>query len=262
MMLLGRIIVPLISPLPIALIFLMVGLGFGFFKKRRVSLILTGMGIMVLLFFGYGIFTKNALYRLEHQYPPLIIQQLTQEVKEKICYVVVLGSGHISDPKLPTTAQIGGDSLYRLIEGIRVHRQLPWTRLIISGGKNINDPIANATVVSDVAVKIGISPDDLIIEDRPRDTFEEAKLLQTFLGEKPFVLVTSAAHMDRAVKVFENFGMRPLPAPTNYTIRRATGSLVDSWLPSCGNLSISRRIFYEWMGKIWIHLKRAFESSQ
>ncbi len=259
---LGRFVVPLISPLSIALILLIFGMGFCLLKKRRLSLVFTGSGIWVLLFFGYGVFTKNALHRVEQLYPPLAVERLAPEVKAQISFVVVLGSGHVSDPKLPTTSQIGGDSLYRLVEGIRIHRLLPGTRLVISGGTNVNDPAANATVVSDVAVKIGVATDDLLVEDRPRDTYEEAKLLKQILGEKPFVLVTAAAHMGRAVKIFKAFAMAPLPAPTNYVIKKASGTFVDNWLPSCGNLSISRRIIYEWMGEIWIQLKRVHENSQ
>ena len=212
--------------------------------------------IVVILFFGYGVFTKQSLYRLERQYAPFAIDRLKVDVRQQIRYVVVLGNAHVSDPGLPESAKVSSTSLYRLVEGIRIHRQLPGTRLVISGGINL-DPVANAVIVSCVAQQIGIDRQEIIVEDRPRDTFEEAKLLQPLLGKEPFVLVSSAAHMPRAIRLFQNFGMRPLPAPTDFILKDRPHAAIDNLLPSCCNLEISKRVIYEWLGEIWGRMKKA-----
>jgi uncharacterized SAM-binding protein YcdF (DUF218 family) len=206
-------------------------------------------GSASLLVLGYGVFTKQALFSLERSYAPLILEKITPKIRDQIRYVVVLGSGHVSDPALPKTAQIGGSSLYRLVEGVRLYRLLPGSKLVISGGV-IPDPVTNARVVSDVARQIGIPIQDTIVEERPSDTLEEARVLKGLLGNKPFVMVTSAVHMKRAVSIFQDFGMWLVPAPTDFIIKNRPAGSVESGLPNCGNLWISQRVIYEWLGEL------------
>jgi len=250
-----RSIIPFFEPLPLGLALLIAGLGLLIVKRRKASIVAIGTGIGILLFFGYAVFTKPVLYSLERSYAPLIVEQIAPKIRSQIRHVVVLGSGHVSDPDLPTTAQIGGSSLYRLVEGVRIYRLLPGSKLIITGGV-IPDPVTNARVVGDVARQIGVPVRDMIVEERPSDTVEEARLLQGLLGSTPFVLVTSAAHMKRAVRIFQELGMRPMPAPTDFIIKNKPGGAIASWLPNCGNLWISQRVIYEWLGEKWTWMKQ------
>jgi uncharacterized SAM-binding protein YcdF (DUF218 family) len=250
-----RAMIPFFEPLPVSLALFIAGLGLLVVKRRKAAVVAIGMGIGILLVFGYGVFTKPVLYSLERSYAPLIVEQLTPKVRDQIRHVVILGSGHVSDPDLPKTSQIGGSSLYRLVEGVRIYRLLPGSRLVICGGV-IPDPVTNARVVGDVAQLIGIPVQDMIIEERPSDTVDEARVLQGLLGGAPFVLVTSAAHMKRAVGIFQEFGMQPVPAPTDFIIKNKPGGTIESWLPNCGNLWISQRVIYEWFGEIWASMKK------
>src|SRR5574340_1136765 len=254
-----RLVLPFFEPLPLSLALLIVGLVFLIARKRKAAILFSCLGIGLLLVLGYGLFTRQVLYSLERAYPPLAVERIAPKIKDQIRYVVVLGSGHISDPALQRTAQIAGDSLYRLVEGIRIFRLLPGTKLVISGGV-IPDPVTNARVVSEVARQIGVPSRDMIVEERPSDTVAEARLLQGLLGKTPFVLVTSAVHMKRAVRIFQDLGMRPLPAPTDFIIRNRPGGAVESFLPNCGNLWISQKVIYEWLGEMWAEVNKRFRS--
>jgi uncharacterized SAM-binding protein YcdF (DUF218 family) len=250
-----RTIIPFFEPLPTSLAFLIAGLALLTIKRRKSAMVAICMGVGILLVFGYGLFTKPALYSLERTYAPLIVEQLDPKVRDEIRHVIILGSGHVSDPDLPKTAQIGGSSLFRLVEGVRIYRELPGSKLVICGGV-IPDPVTNASVVGDVARQIGIPARDIVVEERPSDTVEEARLLQRLLGRTPFVLVTSAAHMKRAMGIFQGFGMQPVPAPTDFIIKNKPGGTIESWLPGCGNLWISQRVIYEWLGGKWVWMKK------
>jgi uncharacterized SAM-binding protein YcdF (DUF218 family) len=249
-----RSIIPFFEPFHLSLALLIAGLALVIVKRRNAAIVFIGIGIGILLLFGYAVFTKPVLYSLERSYAPLIVEQITPKIRDQIRYVVVLGSGHVSDPDLPKTAQIGGSSLYRLIEGVRIYRLLPGSKLVITGGV-IPDPVTNARVVSDVAHQIGVPVQDTIVEERPSDTVEEARLLHGLLGSTPFVLVTSAAHMKRAVRIFQDFGMQPVPAPTDFIIKNRPGGAIGSVLPNCGNLWISQRVIYEWLGEKWAWIR-------
>jgi len=250
-----RAILPFLEPLPLSLALLIAGMGLLLTKRRKTATAAIGLGIGILLFFGYGVFTKSALYSLERSNAPLVVEGIDPKVRDEIRHVVILGSGHVSDPDLPKTAQIGGSSLFRLVEGVRIYGALPGSKLVICGGV-IPDPVTNARVVGDVALQIGVPARDIIVEEQPSDTVEEARVLQGLLGGRPFVLVTSAAHMKRAVAVFQRFGMHPLPAPTDFIIKNKPGGAVESWLPGCGNLWISQRVIYEWLGEKWAWIKQ------
>ena len=250
----ARFITPFFAPLSMGLLCVLLGFFCLLLRRQKTALLALTFGLGIFIFFGYGLTTRQQLHDLERQYPPLAIKQIPSEIRQKIQYVVVLGSSHTTDPGIPETGQIGGSSLYRLVEGISIQRQLPQTKLVISGGVNQNSR-PNALVVSRVAELIGVNATEMIIEDRPRDTFEEAKLLQPLLVGTTFILVTSAAHMARAMKLFQDSGMKPIAAPTDFILKDNQQLTPEDILPSCGNLGISKRVIYEWLGTLWGRVK-------
>jgi uncharacterized SAM-binding protein YcdF (DUF218 family) len=56
---------------------------------------------------------------------------------DPIKFVVVLAGGHKSDPAIPVTSQLSGESMIRLVEGIRILRESPGAKLILSGGGSL-----------------------------------------------------------------------------------------------------------------------------
>ncbi len=131
---------------------------------------------------------------------------------------------------------------------------LPQRTLVISGGRNI-DFVANARIVGNLALKLGVNPDKMIVEDSPRDTVEEAELLVPLLAEHHFVLVISSWHMPRALHIVRAVGMQPLPAPTDFTITEKQGDVSRAYLLSCKNVYIAQQRFHEWLGSLWSNVK-------
>ncbi|MCI5133097.1 MAG: envelope biogenesis factor ElyC, partial [Candidatus Electrothrix sp. EH2] len=160
-----------------------------------------------------------------------------------------------SDPAIPESNQLSTASLYRVVEGIRIQRRLPQTFLVFSGGPN-QDPRANADAAGRVAESLGVEREETVIEARPKDTAEEAELLQPMLKDMPFILVTSAAHMDRAMKLFKEAGMHPIAAPTDFLIKKNNQLTSTSFVPTCGNLALSQRMIYEWAARLWNSFNR------
>lgn len=247
----ARFAAPFLMPLPLGLIFILLGLLLLLLHLRKTAMLSLVISLGIFCFFGYGITIREQLHDLERQYPPLKVQQIPEATRQQIKFVVVLGNAHISDPGVPETGQLSTASLYRLVEGIRLHRELPDSWLIVSGGKSQEDPVANAVVVGRTAQQLGVDGGKLLIEDRPRDTLEEAKILQPLLKEAPFILVTSAAHMVRAMQIFQAEGLEPLPAPTNFILKDRQQFSSNSLLPSPFNLELSEQVVYEWLGTLW-----------
>ncbi len=260
MFFLSRLIVELLSPLTFALLLLCFSLLCYLLRRRSAGIFFQIVGLLIILISGYGIGAKKYLFSLENRYQPFAIENISSDTQKEIGYVVVLGAGHVSDSRLPVTSQVGGSSLYRLVEGIRVSKSLPGSVLILSGGIGY-DPVPNAEVVAEVATILGLDSKSIIIENRPRDTEEEADFLKPLLHEKPFILVTSAAHMARAMDIFLQRGMSPIAAPTDYIIKQHLNAPAGDLFPTTNNIAIVKRVIYEWIGTVWMKLKRTIRSS-
>jgi uncharacterized SAM-binding protein YcdF (DUF218 family) len=178
------------------------------------------------------------LLPLERQYAPLASDRQLPEVG----YVVVLGSGYEPYDHIPITAALDREGLMRVVEGVRLARRLVGARLVVSGGAANGHP-APAHGYAQLAQALGIDSKSMIILDRAIDTSSEAHDVTKVVQSAPFVLVTSAWHMARAVRLMQRAGAHPIPAPTGQD--RLNWS---DWLPTSGGLAKTERALHEYMG--------------
>ena len=200
---------------------------------------------------SYNALPNLVLRPLEYQYPPLL-----KELPNVRWIVVLSGGVDSSDPKIPITSQPSAPSLFRLIEGIRLHHSLSGSKLIISGGA-VFDPAAEAQVMANVAIALGVDNQNLILETVSRDTEEEAKHIQKLVGINPFILATSASHMPRSMALFRKLGMQPIPAPTNYLVIEKQGESIDpsQFFPGSIKLIKMEIAIHEYLGLVWAKLR-------
>lgn len=251
MFLFKKIVAPLFFPVPLCLEILLLGLFLLWFtKKQKAGKIIVSVGVGLFIIFGYGTFQDTLLRSLENKYPPLINFQDVDDVR----WVVVLGSGHISDPSFPVTDQISKSSLFRLVEGIRIHKKLPESKLILSGGR-VFDPVPNAKVMAKIASILGVDESKIVLEPNSNDTKDEALLIQKIVANSKFILVTTASHMPRSMALFNKLGMQPIPAPIEHSIKQMQGIGPGVFFPNSGRIGHAERIFYEYLGLAWAKLR-------
>jgi uncharacterized SAM-binding protein YcdF (DUF218 family) len=177
---------------------------------------------------------------LEHKYSPLREGAALPAVD----YVVVLGSGYAPHDEIPITAALDEDGLVRIVEGVRLVRRLGSARLVLSGGAPTGRaPPAQGYV--QLARALGVPDGSLVVLDTALDTAQEARAIAARLGNAPFLLVTSAWHMPRAMLQMKHAGAKAIPAPTG----QLTGRPMKwgSWLPSAAGLGRSERALHEYM---------------
>ncbi|MCJ8300629.1 MAG: envelope biogenesis factor ElyC [Pseudomonadales bacterium] len=243
-----KIIATILLPFPLALIGFGIGLYLLWFTKwQRLGKLAMTLGVLILLIFSSAPVSYLLVSPLEYRYPAYDVGN------ESVNFVVVLGSGHVSDPRLPVTSQIGSASLVRLIEGIRIYKANPGAKLIVSGAGG-QDPVPNAEVVANVALALGVPRVDIIEEPRARDTANEAKLIKEIIEDAPFALVTSANHMPRAVALFRKQGLSPIPAPTNYFVKNINNQSFSLRF-SAGSLQQANSAIHEYLGLAWAKLR-------
>jgi len=207
-------------------------------------------GVLLLALFSYGSISDTCLKTLENRYPPLVNLDQFSDVK----WVVVLGGGHNSDPKLPVTSQISESSLSRLVEGVRIHKLLPESKLVLSGGA-VFDPMPEAKVMAGVAEVMGIGENRLVLEELSKDTKDQARLIHKIVGDERFILVTSASHMPRSMALFQKSGMKPIPAPADYWVKERQRISPGVFFPNAGSIRKMERVFYEYLGFGWSWLR-------
>ena len=246
-----KIVSPLFFPLSICLILLVLGLIFLWFSSRqRIGKVLATIGVALLATLSYSAFSDRLLRPLESRYPPVFNPAGLSDVK----WVVVLGSGHNTDPRLPATSQIDESAAVRLLEGIRLHKMLPESKLVLSGGI-VFDPVPHARVMADVATAIGVDKQDVVLQTRSRDTKDEARFIADIVGNDKFILVTSASHMPRSMAMFKKLGMDPVPAPTDHWVKERQALSPSMFFPWSGNLEKAERAVYEYLGLMWAKIR-------
>jgi len=242
-------------PLSVAGLFMVAGLVMLFAsRKQGLARGLLIVGVVVALGSSLALVADRMLAPLENQHAALRDADALRGVR----YIVVLGGGHNSDDRLPDAGRLSEASLARMVEGIRVHRQLVNSRLIFTGGA-VFDPLPHARVMALAAVSLGVDVRNIVMLDKARDTAEEVLEVREMLAQEPFVLVTSAAHMPRAMFLFRAAGMQPVAAPTDYQVKDSGVAHPGDNFPSAGALRRTERAVYEYLGLLWA---RFFEAGK
>jgi len=253
MFMLKKIVAPFFYPVSLCLEFLLAGLALLWFTRRqRAGKVLVTLGSSLLVFLSFAFGADLLLKPLEGWYPPLT----RPPAEGPVPWIVVLAGGIKDDPKLPALGKLSQESLYRIMEGVRIQRELPGSRLVVSGGP-VSGDAAEAAVMAEAAVGLGMAPEDVFQETASRDTEEQARLIQEIVGREKFILVTSALHLPRAMVLFRSRGLQPIPAPAGSRMAENTGSSPRLWFPRPENLQKSEAALHEYLGLVWAWLRGA-----
>ncbi|MCW8821497.1 MAG: YdcF family protein [Sulfurovum sp.] len=245
---LKKIISMFLMPLPLGVAFIILALLFLYKNKLQKAKLILMVSIIWFFLFSYSPFVNIILHNIESTYPTL--HQAPKEIK----YIYVLGGGHSTDETQPITSQVNEASVVRLSEGIRLYRQLhEHAKIIVSGYSGLYDPTPHAAMQKKLAIALGVKKEDIILRPGPRDTQEEAIAAKKLLGDEPFILVTSASHMPRAMKFFAQEGLTPIPAPTDHLGSLQYLDYADVF--SSNTLDKSRIVFHEILGLLWQKIK-------
>jgi uncharacterized SAM-binding protein YcdF (DUF218 family) len=93
----------------------------------------------------------------------------------------------------------------------------------------------------------------VLIENRSRNTLENAREVRNLLGAKRIILVTSAFHMKRAAGMFTKQGFIVIPAPVDYRSESRAASWTNLF-PRSEYLHTSSRALAEYLSLTWYRL--------
>jgi uncharacterized SAM-binding protein YcdF (DUF218 family) len=168
--------------------------------------------------------------------------------------LVVLSGGASATIDLPLSSRLTSSSTKRVLEAARLYGLMDQPTIVISGGSgNPFVEVSEAALMRELLLNLRIPDRRIVTEGQSSNTFENARGVKRLTLKPPLILVTSASHMDRALRVFKGLEMTPLPAPCDY---KGRWSIDDPWrfLPSEGALSVSTSAIYEYVGLFWYRL--------
>jgi uncharacterized SAM-binding protein YcdF (DUF218 family) len=91
--------------------------------------------------------------------------------------------------------------------------------------------------------------------EHARDTDQEARDIVAVLGHSPFILVTSAYHMPRAMRLMLRAGANAVPAPTGQIVHAQHGAELLGLIPGSRGLHKTETALHEYLGLAAIGLR-------
>lgn len=244
MFMLKKILSQCIYPLPIVmLIALIIAIVLMVKKKKGFLEKLVIFHIILLGALSFQPIPRLLTRALEQQYPTL------DSVPRDISAIVVLGGGSCSDPTVPTSSQLTPQSLIRLTEGIALLNKTDSAKLILTGGA-VLDTLTIASIQRKMAISLGVDSQRIALADSALDTEMEALAVKKMVPSGKFIVVTSATHMPRAMRLFEKVQLEPIPAPTNFLAVSGPLSPGD-FFPNGRNIETATVAYHEYLGYIW-----------
>ena len=164
------------------------------------------LGLVVLCYVVFGMFPVGswAVNQLEDRFPA------QSNYDKPIPGILVLG-GSVSTTLTRERGQTSvGGNIERLTEFVRLSRLHPEAKLAYIGGQGrvFDRKPTEAEVSKRFLDEIGMDTSNVWFEDQSRNTEEGAYMSfdQLKPGDQPWVLITSASHMPRAVGLFRKAG--------------------------------------------------------
>lgn len=182
---------------------------------------------------------------LETHHPPA-------PLPDRVDGIVVLGGAVQAELSRINGQPAVNDAAERILAGLMLAQRFPDARLVYTGGSGrlLNQEDKGATAAAELMVAAGLDPGRLIVEDRARNTWENAVFSKPMARPAPgevWLLVTSAFHMPRSVGVFCAAGWPVVPYPVDYR-----GGLLD-WLPGWNlpdHADLLHMAIKEWIGLV------------
>ena len=236
-----------LMPYTISLILISLALFFLYINRYKRAKIFLSFGLLWSILIAYAPFSNSIIKPLEDNYPSYL------DVDPNIKYVLVLGNAHITNTQRSSISQLSDIANKRLSEGVRIYKRLNNAKLIVSGYEGDDKLTAHAIILKNAAISLGVDKNDIIMQEKAKDTYEEAVFAKKIVSNEKLILVTSAFHMPRAMQIFKSFNINAIAAPTNYYSKTNNDYLTP---PRSKELDKTTLAMHEYIGLLWFNLKK------
>lgn len=245
--LLSKLLPVFAYPLGAALVGLLLAFALGAAGRKRASLALLVLAIVGLWGASMPFVANQLSNALERQVPVAAIADVPE------ADVVVLLGGMLGPPPAGLDAPELSGSIDRAVHAAHLYRAGKAGHILVTGG---NLPwkqaqTAEGILIADFLADLGIPRDAIVVESASRNTRENAVNTLPILAQQGWtraILVTSAAHMPRALATFAAVGIDATPAPTDFRGRAVAVESALDFLPDAGSLAATTDVLKEVLG--------------
>jgi len=223
-------------------------------RKNRPARVLGFVFLVSLWLLGARPVAENLLRPLERQYS---VPEIASLQKAGIRQVVVLTGGGCPLRGEMLYSSLPHASAYRFLGGGELAARLGGEcRVIFSGSAGRGRGLATAKTMEDLS-RLLAPHRQTAAEAESDSTAEHPAKVKPLLIEPKFVLVTSALHMPRSIRIFRDAGMNPIPYPVDFLVQGQYGWM--DWIPSLESWWKLNAGFREYLATLLYMARRASE---
>lgn len=250
---LSKLLPLFLYPLGLICILLLIALVLLWRKPRWAALPITLALIVVLV--SSNAWVSDWLVR------SLEFQNLPPKELPTVDAIVVLGG--CTKPMVPPRPWVDvADEADRVLHAANLYKAGKAPKIILSGGRvdwQGNNPVPESEDMAVLLRAMGIPDTALIQEPTSRNTHENGVNVKQIVETQKIrrmLLVTSALHMPRSLRIFQKLGMDVVAAPTDYWIvenerneyQASPQAFTLSLLPEAERLRLTTRALKEYVG--------------
>ncbi|KRE14993.1 hypothetical protein ASE63_17225 [Bosea sp. Root381] len=202
--------------------------------------------MLFLILMAFSPLPRLVMWPLENRFP----QQPAE--KGPVAGIIVLG-GSIGVARGDVVLTSAGARMTKAVELARLH---PEARIVFAGGAaNLISPVTKTESdgASVLFEGLGIARKRIVLEDKSRNTRENAMFTKQLVDPKPgerWLLVTSAWHMPRSMGVFRKAGFDVEAFPVDYLTEERLQEFLRVSGRAPRGLMIADDGFKEWVGLV------------
>lgn len=253
MLVISRVIANIVLPPSIIIVILVILLIMIKMKKDKTATKIVYFIILVTYFISSIIGEYFLVKPLEIKNNTVMEEREIRTPKE--IAIVILAGGAIKGTVIGN-AELGNITLSRLYGGYKIHKKYGYDICVSGDWIDDNNDITVADMMRDVLLDLNVDYNNIILETRSRNTWENAVESLEILrdsGYKQIILVTSALHMPRSIYSFQKVApdLTIIASPTDFIYYYET----RKWLPNTSSLHNNLLAIHEWIGLIWYNLR-------
>jgi len=220
---LSKVVQFCIEPLNWVIIFIFFGLLFLGLRKPHLCKRFLVFALLDLLIVGWLPSSEVFLRPLENAISKIDIGKLSED---EIGGIIILGGaiegGEIALDRGEISIYSSAERVTKAFELIRKYPDIPF---IFTGfsGRITPRGVSEADAFKQLIQEQGLAGRDGYYENLSRNTYENVVFIKPMIVEvekggpaKPWLLITSASHMYRSVKIFQKQGLNVIPIPVDY----------------------------------------------
>ena len=244
MIYINKILPIIVSPLGLIIILLF----FGVFRKRMLPSLI---GLIILIILSLPIVSGQLIKLLEQDYRPTTPNEIARADT-----VIVLSGMVTLIEKNDGIHYEFSEAVDRIFAGINLLKIGKAQKIILTRGKlpwSVGVP--EGEFLAEFIQSQGINPNRILLSEIVQNTNDEAKAISRMLPKNSeVILVTSAFHMPRAVKVFQNQNLKVIPYAVDFRSSVKEINIID-FLPQASAFKDSNFYFREIIGRAYYSIR-------